>query len=384
MKIVVASDSFKGTLSSKQAGEAIAAALRRAHRAARVRVVPVADGGEGTVEALVTALRGTNRRARVCGPLGEPRTARFGLLPHRVCVIEMAASSGLTLVPDRLRDPMRTTTRGTGGQILRALTFRPREILIGVGGSATVDGGCGAAQALGVSFFDRAGRLITCDLCGGNLTQIGRIDVSRSVALDAGCRLTVLCDVTNPLCGPDGAARVFGPQKFRAGRPAPKKKLAQLSANLNHLAGVIERDLGVDVAALPRGGAAGGLAAGLHAYFGAELVGGVDAVLDRIGFDRLLDNADLVVTGEGRVDAQTARGKTAAGIAARARSRGIRCVCVAGAVGPGIDECRGLFDGVLWCTQPGDAPPKTAQSARAALTRAVTRAADDLLNQRAR
>jgi glycerate kinase len=237
-------------------------------------------------------------------------------------------------------------------------------IWIGAGGSATVDGGCGAAQALGIHFYDRNGRLIRASLCGGNLDRIARIDVAhRDPRLD-GCTLRVLCDVTNPLCGSDGAARVFGPQKFRPDRPVPANKIKLLDDNLAHLANVIRRTLGVSLARMPRAGAAGGLAGGLHALASANLVGGVEAILDLIHFDRRLRGADLVITGEGRLDAQTLSGKTPAGIAARARQHGVRVVAIAGSFGPGAQECRKLFDDMQAVLAPHAAIPQNPRDIR--------------------
>ncbi|HEY3241972.1 MAG TPA: glycerate kinase, partial [Phycisphaerae bacterium] len=272
MKIIIASDSFKGTLSSRQAGQAMRQGVRRALPAAEIEVIPVADGGGGTVAALVAARRGRYRFASVRDPYGARIRARCGEFDGgRHVVLEMAGSSGLTLLAPSRRDPTRTSTAGVGDQIGAALARGAATIWIGAGGSATVDGGCGAAQALGIRFYDRDGRLIRASLCGGNLDRIARVDVAqRDPRLD-GCRLRVLCDVTNPLCGPDGAARVFGPQKFRPDRPVPANNIKLLDDNLAHLANVIRRTLGVSLARMPRAGAAGGLAGGLHALASANL-----------------------------------------------------------------------------------------------------------------
>jgi glycerate kinase len=374
VKIVIATDSFKGTLSSREAGLAMQRGVRKALPDARTEVLPVADGGEGTVEAVVTVRHGRNFLASARDPYGSRIRARLGEFDQRRAVIlEMAASSGLTLLPEQRRDPTRTSTQGAGDQLMAAVARGARTIWIGVGGSATVDGGCGAAQALGVRFFDRRGRPIRARLCGGNLDRIGRIDVGlRDSRLDA-CDLRVLCDVTNPLCGPRGAARVFAPQKFRRDRPVPTKELKRLERNLEHLAAVIHRDLGIEVANLRGAGAAGGLAAGLHAFAGAQLVRGVDAILDLIDFDRRLTGADLVITGEGALDAQTLHGKTAAGIGARARRQGVRVIAIAGSFGPGAEQCRRLFHEIHAVCGPADAIPAATRDIKKALAEVTTR-----------
>ena len=342
VKVVVACASFKGTLSSKAAGVAVARGLKRAGLAARV--VALADGGEGLVEALSGQVEGAEVVSAPCrGPLNVPCTAAFAIFPQhsptdsRTAIIEMAASSGLTLVPPAQRDPKITTTLGLGDQILAALEWmsgkqkpdalnpKPYTLLLGLGGSATNDGGAGMAQALGAKLLDRRGNPLKPG--GAALRELEHIDVS---ALDPRLKhatVIVACDVRNPLCGPQGASFIFGPQK---GASAGDLKL--LDAALAHYAEIIRRDLGRSVADVPGAGAAGGLGAGCVAFLDAALRPGIELVLDAIAFDALLAGAALVITGEGRLDEQTLMGKAPAGVAARAQRRRIPCVAIGGSV----------------------------------------------------
>jgi len=328
MKIVIAPDSFKESLSAAQVARALAEGARCACPAAEIDLCPMADGGEGTVDAMVAATGGTTQTVQVCGPLGEPVRARFGLLGGGgppAAVIEMAAASGLALVPAGRRDPLRTTTFGTGQLVLAALEAGARDVLVGVGGSATVDGGCGAAQALGVVFVARDGQPCVCGLAGGGLADVARIDLSDRDPRLADARVRVACDVTNPLTGPDGAAAVYGPQKGATG-----EAVAELEAALRHLAELIRRDVGLDVEALPGAGAAGGLAAGLVAFAGAALEPGADLVAEAVGLPARLAGADLCLTGEGKLDASSRFGKTAVGAARLAAAAGVPTVCIPG------------------------------------------------------
>jgi glycerate kinase len=331
MKVVIAPDSFKECLSAREAAEAIARGVRDVCPCAKVACVPMADGGEGTVEALVDATGGRFARARVTAPLGDRVSARFGILGDgATAVIEMAAASGLPLVPPNRRNPLVTTTYGTGELIAAALGRGVRKILVGIGGSATVDGGAGMASALGVRLLDAKGRGIAPT--GGALAKVSRIDVSgldprvRAVGIEAAC------DVDNPLTGKTGAARVYGPQK---GASAAQVRL--LDRNLARLARVIRRDLGVDVAAMPGSGAAGGLGAGLVAFLGARLRPGVAMVIDAVRLPERLRGADLVITGEGRMDRQSAFGKTPVGVAQAAKRLGIPVVALCGSIGDGAE-----------------------------------------------
>ncbi len=315
MKIVVAPDSFKGSNSSVRVAEIIERGVRVIFPDAEIVRIPVADGGEGTVEAVIAAAGGEYRDVEVTGPLGERVTARYGLLPGGRGVIEMAAASGLPLVPAGRRDPEQTTTFGTGELILDALDQGCTEILIGVGGSATNDAGMGMAQALGFSFLDSAGREVGRG--GKHLAEVEAIDTRAVDPRLASCLVTVACDVRNPLFGEEGAAHVYGPQKGADGA-----MIERLDRGLRRIAERIERDLGASVAEVPGAGAAGGLGAGLLAFCGAELKSGIDAVLDIVRFDEMVAGAGLVITGEGAMDGSTAYGKVPVGIARRAKRSG--------------------------------------------------------------
>ncbi len=331
-RVVVAPDSFKGSATARVAAEALARGLRRALPGVQVETVPMADGGEGTVEAVVEATGGRYVRTRVVGPLGEPVWARFGIVGDgSTAVIEMASASGLPLVPPHRRNPMVTTTFGTGELIRAALDEGVRRILVGIGGSATVDGGAGAAQALGVGLLDAEGRPL--GFGGGELGRLARIDMAGRDPRLAEVEVLVACDVTNPLYGPEGAAAVYGPQKG-----ATPEMVALLDRHLRHLADLIRRDLGVDVSTLPGGGAAGGLGAGLVAFCGARLLPGVQLVMEAVRLQERLAGADLVVTGEGAIDRQTRFGKTPAGVGLLARRLGVPAVAVVGTIGDDVDE----------------------------------------------
>ncbi len=326
MKVVVAPDSFKESLSAVEAAEAIAEGVRAARPDADIDLCPMADGGEGTVEAMVAATGGEFHQVEVFGPLGELRQARFGILGDgRTAAIEMAAAAGLALVPRERRNPLLTTTFGVGCLIRAALDAGAGEILVGIGGSATVDGGTGCAQALGVVFVNTDGRAAPCGLAGGGLATIGRIDLSGREPRIADCEIRVACDVDNPLTGPNGAAAVYGPQKG-----ATPEMVKALDSGLANLAAVIRRDLGLDVEHLPGGGAAGGLGAGLVAFLGAELQRGLKVVAEAVNLPRRLRGADVVITGEGKLDAQSAAGKTAVGVARIARAAGVPVICLPG------------------------------------------------------
>ncbi len=331
MKVVVAPDKFKGSLPAPDAARAMARGVVAAWPGATIDLVPMADGGEGTVEALVAATAGAFREATVTGPLGEPVVARFGLLGDgATAVLEMASASGLVLVPDDLRDPLRTTTRGTGELLRAALDLGVSSIVLGIGGSATNDGGAGLAQALGARLLDEDGEDLPPG--GASLSRLARIDPS---GLDPRLHRTevrVACDVANPLCGPTGASAVYGPQKG-----ATPEMVARLDAALAHYARAIARDVGRDVAELPGSGAAGGLGAGLVAFAGGVLTPGIDLVIDAVGLRHRLRGADLCLTGEGSLDASSAFGKTAVGVARLARSLGVPCLALAGMIGPGAE-----------------------------------------------
>jgi glycerate kinase len=331
MKVVVAPDKFKGSLSAPAVARAIARGVRSAAPNAEVDEVPMADGGEGTVDALVAATEGTTREVSVTGPLGAPVRARFGLLGDgRTAVMEMASASGLVLVPEGRRDPSRTTTRGTGELLLAAIDAGARRIVLGIGGSATNDGGAGLGQALGYRLLDAEG----CEIGpgGGELRRLATIDDRGRDPRLNGIEIAVACDVDNPLCGPSGASAIYGPQKG-----ATPAMVAELDRNLDHFARVVERDLGRSVRDLPGAGAAGGLGGGLAAFASGRLEPGVTLVIRALGLADRLRGADLCLTGEGALDASSAFGKTAIGVARLAHSFDCPTIALAGTIGPGAE-----------------------------------------------
>ena len=332
-RILVAPDSFKGTLSAAEASVAMGRGVRRALPRASVRLHPVSDGGEGFIDALIPFMGGAPHRTEVRGPLpGQRVRARWALVGKgTTAVIEMASAAGLALVPHGKRDPRVTPTFGVGELILRALKRNVGSILVGIGGSATNDGGAGMASALGVKFLNPSGAPLPPG--GGALSDLARIDVGGLDPRLAHTAVTVACDVTNPLTGPHGASRIFGPQK--GGDPSA---VAALDMALRRYAKVLRTDLGLDVESIPGSGAAGGLGAGLIAFCNARLASGIDVVLDVTGFDDALASSDLVLTGEGRIDAQTRSGKALSGILRRARARHVPVAAVAGSVECAVED----------------------------------------------
>jgi glycerate kinase len=336
MHIVIAPDSYKGGLTSLQVAAAIEKGIRRVLADAECTRVPMADGGEGTVQSLVDATGGRFIRKTVKGPAVKPVKARYGMLADgETAVIEMAEASGLPLVAGRARNPLRTTTYGTGELMLDAMQRGARRLIIGIGGSATTDGGAGMAQALGVKFRDRNGAVIRAAASGGMLDRIAEIDMSGLHEAVAKTAITVACDVDNPLYGKRGAARVFGPQKG-----ATPEAVETLDANLRHFGNLMKKALGRDVARLEGAGAAGGLGAGLMAFAGAELRSGIDIVIEAVHLEEHVKNADLVITGEGQVDFQTAYGKTPAGVAKVAGRYHVPVVAIGGGL---ADNARDIF-----------------------------------------
>jgi glycerate kinase len=324
MKIVIAPDHYKESLTALAVATQIEAGFREIYPDAEYVKIPMTDGGEGTVEAMVAATHGRIVRVTVTGPLGEPVQAFYGLTGDgQMAVIEMAAASGLVLLAPAERDPLRATTYGTGELIRAALDAGARRFLIGLGGSATNDGGAGMVQALGVHLLDANGHEL--GFGGGPLEHLARIDVSRLDARLRDCRIDVACDVDNPLTGPEGASAMFGPQKG-----ATADMVAQLDRNLAQYAERIRLDLGVSVADVPGAGAAGGLGAGLLAFLRASLRPGIEIVTEAVGLEQIVATADLVITGEGRIDGQTVHGKTPIGVARVARRHGKPVIAIAG------------------------------------------------------
>jgi glycerate kinase len=332
MRIIVAPDSFKGSVSALGVAEAMERGIHAVFPEAEVIKVPIADGGEGTVEALVAATGGRLLHANVRGPLGEPVHAHWGISGNgNTAFLEMAAASGLPLVPKEQRDPRITSTFGTGELMKTALDAGLRKLVIGIGGSATNDGGTGMARALGVRFLDANGH----DLPEGGaaLAHLARIDLSGLDPRLLEASILVACDVDNPLCGPRGASAVYGPQKG-----ATPDMVQELDVALGVFAGIAATVTGRDVALLSGAGAAGGLGAGLLFFTPASLRPGVAIVLETTGFETLVQGADLVLTGEGRTDFQTAMGKAPVGVAAVARRHGVPVVCLSGGLGDGADD----------------------------------------------
>ncbi|TZG29248.1 glycerate kinase [Sphingomonas montanisoli] len=365
MRVVIAPDSFKESLGAREVAHAIEGGFRDVFPDWTYAVIPVADGGEGTLDALIDATGGERIACTVTGPMGAPVEAVFGITGDgRGAIIEMAAASGLMLVPPAKRDPMRATTYGVGELIVAALDRGVRDILIGIGGSATNDGGAGMAQSLGVRLLDAAGRDI--ERGGGGLGKLARIDVSGIDPRVAESRVRILSDVDNPLVGPRGASAVFGPQKG-----ATPAQVEQLDANLRRYAERIEADLGITVADRPGAGAAGGLGAGLLAFCRATMGAGIDMVADLVGLDAAIAGADLVITGEGRIDGQTVHGKTPIGVARVAQRHGKPVIAIAGTLGVGAEQTLGHGIDAMFsiirqpCTLP-DALAAASENIRAA------------------
>ena len=339
MRILVAPQEFKGSLTAQEAANAIARGLSEALPDAEVEQLPLADGGPGTVDVLVGATNGEFRESAAHDPSGRPIIARWGVLgDQQTAVIEMAAASGLVLLSDDERDPTRTSTAGTGELILAALDAGFSRIIVGMGGSATNDGGAGLAQALGARLLDADGRDLSPG--GAALAGLHRIDVSSLDLRLADTEVIAATDVTNPLCGPDGASLVYGPQKG-----ASETMARDLDAALAHYAGIVERDLGIAVAGIPGAGAAGGLGAGLIAFCGATIQPGFDVIANAVGLVEKIAGADVVVTGEGRLDRQTGFGKTAAGVARLTSEAGKPVIALVGSVAG--EEAREPFDAVF-------------------------------------
>ena len=332
MKVVIAPQSFKGSISALDAARAMEEGVLRVVPDAGTVLVPVADGGDGTLETLVDATGGEVRSTTVTGPIGKPVTAEWGALGDgRTAVIEMARTSGLALLSPAEREPLHATTYGLGEVLREALDAGFRSFIVGIGGSATNDGGAGMAQALGVRLLDETGKDLP--LGGAALAGLRRVDVSGLDERVTEARFSVACDVSNPLTGPEGASAVYGPQKG-----ATPDLVERLDSALKNFAKVVERDTGTSIDAVRGSGAAGGLGGGMMAFLGGSLRAGVDIVLDHVGLDEKLEGADLVITGEGRIDFQTVYDKAPIGVARRAKRRGIPVLAVCGSLGKGFED----------------------------------------------
>ena len=325
MKIVIASDSFKGSLSSIEVAQAATRGIKTVYPDCEVVAVNVADGGEGTVEAVVEALGGEIVHTVVSDPLGRPIQARYGIAGEKA-IIEMAAASGLPLLQPAERNPWITSTYGTGEMIMDAIRRGCRQFLVGIGGSATNDAGTGMLQAMGFRFYDaNDNEILHCS--GGTMQDITRIDDSDVPDSVRQSTFTIACDVDTPFCGPEGAAPVFAPQKG-----ADAEMVAKLDAGMTSFAHVIENKYGINIVPVAGAGAAGGMGGAFRAFLDAKLQRGIEMVLDSIDFNAIIQDADLIITGEGKIDFQTAKGKTAAGVLARAKQQGIPVVAIGGCV----------------------------------------------------
>jgi glycerate kinase len=354
MRVLVAPNAFKGTLTAIEAARHMRRGLLRGRPHLDVDCMPVADGGDGLLDVLLGALGGNRFAVRVTGPLAGTLTARFGIFGDGcTAVVEMARASGLAILRNKKNDVMRATTYGTGELIRAALGRNCRTVIVGIGGSATVDGGAGMAQALGARLLDSCGNEIGPG--GGALVELATIDVSGMDERIGKTLFIAACDVTNPLTGPDGAARVFGPQKG-----ASPRQVAALEKNLRNFANVVRRDMGLRLSNARHAGAAGGLGAGLMAFCGAKPRPGTDVVLDAVDFEGRLKHSQLVIVGEGRFDSTTAFGKAPAVVARRARTMGVPVIGIAGSVGRGWEKLRRV--GITDCFSLSDGPGGLAES----------------------
>ena len=369
MKFLFASDSFKGTLSSRRTAELLTQAAGEVFPGCGCSFVEMADGGEGTVDAVLSAAGGHMRTINVHDPLGRLIRASYGILPDKTAVIEMAAASGLPLVPAGLRDPRRTTSYGTGELIADALAQSCQKIAVAIGGSATNDGGTGMLTALGFRFLDAGGTPLPGT--GGSLLHIASVDASGALPELAGTAFTAACDVVNPLCGPDGAAYVYAPQKG-----ADAAMVETLDYGLRNFGTVTERFSGRSVIGIRGAGAAGGMGAGMLAYLNAELVPGAELLLDAMRFDEITAGADLVITGEGRIDEQTLMGKLPVRVLRRASALGIPTVALGGSVAIG----RNPGFAKMLSVSPAGCPPETAMLPEVAFTNVRNAVAELLRN----
>lgn len=361
-KILVATDSFKGSLSAPEACRIIAAQAGLVFPEAEIVQMPISDGGEGLVEVVIKALGGERKSVCTSDPLGRGIFAEYIQLPDGSALIEMAGAGGLTLLDPDEYDPLRTSTYGVGLMILDAVKAGADPIYVGLGGSATVDGGTGAATALGMNFLDAKGEKITS---GGGLGSIQSLELSKMRELKYSGKLIFLTDVTNPLCGPSGAAQIFGPQKG-----ATPEQVHLLDQGLESLAELISHIAGQALLDLPGIGAAGGFALPFVAFMGAEIRSGIDFVLDVLKFDQELVGSDLVITGEGRTDAQSAMGKAISAVARRAHGANVRVAVISGALGEGAENMLSLgVDDLVQATPPGQS-----------LEEALTHAPENLAN----
>ena len=370
MKILIAPQAFKGSISALDAATAMSEGVRRIAPDAEVATVPVADGGDGTLETLIEGSGGRIHRIEVTGPLGERRSAEWGAMGDGLtAVIEMARTSGLALVPDNKRNPLITTTYGLGEAMRQAMEVGYRRFIIGIGGSATNDAGAGMAQALGIKLLDGAGNDLSFG--GAALADLRRIDMSGLDSCIAECEFMVACDVNNPLTGQTGASAIYGPQKG-----ATAEMIEELDAALTHFAEVVKRDIGVEISDVPGSGAAGGLGGGLIAFVNGRLRAGVDIVLDTVRLDDYLLGCDLVFTGEGSMDHSTIYNKAPVGVAERAKRQGIPVVGISGSLGAGYQDVHEHGIDALAAIMPG---PMTLGEASAQASELIADATEQVM-----
>lgn len=368
MKVLIAMDSFKGSLSSLEAAESVEKGIKKVYTGASIYKLGVADGGEGTTQAVVDCLGGRYISREVAGPLGERITARYGIVNEDTAIIEMAEASGLCLIPEGRRNPFITSTYGTGELILDAMDKNCSKIIIGIGGSATNDGGAGMAMAMGARLLNARGTSIGTG--GGALGELECIDIG---GLDARLKQTQImaaCDVSNPLCGENGASKVFGPQKG-----ATPDMVERLDKNLYHFSEIIKRDLHMEICNTPGAGAAGGLGGGLMAFCGAKQYKGVDLILDILRIDNMIENSDIVITGEGRIDGQTVYGKVPVGVAARAQKHNRPVFAIAGFLDKGAEL---VYEHGIDSVASAMAGPMSVQEAMAQAPKLVEEASERL------
>ncbi len=370
MKIVIAPQTFKGSISALEVAKAMREGTERVIRGADIVLIPVADGGDGTLETLVEASGGKIRTSIVTGPLGQPLTTQWGAMGDgNTAVIEMARTSGLALVPIEMRNPLITTTFGLGEAIQQGLKEGYRKFIIGIGGSATNDAGAGMAQALGIKLLSKDGKDLPFG--GAALSLLDRIDVSGLDKLVKESEFMVACDVNNPLTGPEGASVIYGPQKG-----ANSVMIEELDAALEHFSNIVKRDIGVDIGKIPGSGAAGGLGAGLIAFLDGKLRAGVDIVLDTVDFDNRLTGADLVMTGEGSLDHSTVYNKAPVGVARLAKAKGIPVIAISGSLGEGFQEIYNYGIDAVSAITPG---PMTLDMASSNAFKLISNATEESL-----
>ena len=333
-KVIFIPDSFKGTMSSEEICEIMKTSVHKFYPEAETISIPVADGGEGSVDAFLAACGGEKIWKKVTGPWGEEVEGYYGIMPDNTAIVEMAAAASLPMVGDK-KDPSKTTTFGVGELILAAAAKGCKKIIVGLGGSATNDGGCGMASACGVKFINKENQEFVP--VGDNLTEIVKIDTTGIAAELKNVEFVTMCDIDNPFFGKEGAAAIYGPQKG-----ADEAMVAFLDKNMMHLADVIKKDIGIEVQDIPGSGAAGGMGGGMVAFLSSPLQMGIETVLDTVKFDTLIEGADYIFTGEGKIDGQSLRGKVVIGVAKQAVAKGIKVMAIVGDIGDGAENAYNL------------------------------------------